>query len=139
MNFLKILIPSWRFFDQPGTRFILEIRVKASAKAPWGEWEKAFLTIPSRKWFHLFLNPSGNLYLARVSAVDRLALEAQETKAAEHELLEKSASYQIVKSLATQSLEREKHFFYQFGVRGINPGEVLGEFVLISPEYSRDS
>jgi hypothetical protein len=93
---LPLLIPSWRFFDLPGERYIFSFR-----SAPEGEW-KAAIAEPQRRWWNLFYNPQGNLALAFHSIVERVVIEVGD--AVNIEAFEASLSYKqllcVVKTAA---------------------------------------
>jgi len=72
---LRVLCPSWRFFENIGVNSRLEVRWR-EAGGSWTEWRDA-LVAPQRSWTALFHNPFGNLHFAKQSAVEHLVSEAE--------------------------------------------------------------
>lgn len=92
LSLWRVLVPSWRFFEQvhPGPRLFCRIAAGNRELSPWIE----LLPAPRRAWSTLILNAQGNLRLACLSALEHLrddldALTPQQDPAA---LL----SYQLV-------------------------------------------
>lgn len=69
MYFLRILLPSWRLFDDTGPIPKLYARTEGSSS-----WLPA-LTPPRWRWYSIFLNPEGNLYHAACNSLERLLHE----------------------------------------------------------------
>jgi hypothetical protein len=67
---VRVLVPSWRFFDTVGEHPQLWARA-VPADAPPGPW-RALLGPPARAWWNVAWHPQGNLSLARHSLLDRL-------------------------------------------------------------------
>ena len=135
LSFLfRPLLPTWRFFEDVGAVPTLHYRSGRTADG-LSTWS-AFSAPPStRSLGSLFLNPQGNIELAKHALVERLAQELSPEVG--HPDVEQNVSYELVKSLA-RSFAGE-HGFYQFK---ISHGS---EDVLVSPVYgssneeSRDS
>jgi hypothetical protein len=124
--FLRPLLPTWRFFEDVGVESILHYRSGRSAE-DLGPWTEYSAESSSRSLGSLFLNPVGNLELAKHALVERLV---QDLPALGDEL-EQSVSYKLVKNLAW-SLTRSSvadEGFYQFKISRDS------EDVLVSPVY----
>ena len=70
LSLVKILIPSWRFFDDTGPIPKLYVRVQQGGQLE-NSWLPA-LTPPKRHWYSLFINPEGNFYHAVCNALEHL-------------------------------------------------------------------
>jgi hypothetical protein len=100
---LRVLFPSWRFFENIGVNSKLQVRWREASGA-WGEWRDG-LRPPPRAWSAVFHNPRGNLHFARQSAVEHLVAEAEQGGA-----LSESVAYTVVARLAQESvLESAMH------------------------------
>lgn len=73
---LRLLFPSWAFFDRAGDPPVLEMRVLASDTPPEG-WQPV-VQAPPRRWWHLLFNPHGTLALAEQTLVERWHAELEE-------------------------------------------------------------
>lgn len=136
MNLIKILIPSWRFFDRAGDISKLYYRLPYNKNS---QWQLCLLPPKIRPW-HLFINPEGNLYLASQSAVDRLLTEMSEDKKGEMtaEFIEHRTSFTIVNNLVkhqlkSQGLEASTRYQFMIEVEPENNSEKYQ--ALISSEY----
>lgn len=120
---LKFFVPSWRFFDRAGPFFFLDVQQVDTAI-----WKAVLLPKPIRFW-NLFFNPRGNLYLAEMSLIERFAIELglpQEPTQSENfrEIL------RIVRHhYAMASAESHLQFRFQIRMRQIPPSEELILFV----------
>ncbi|AZZ36284.1 hypothetical protein CIK05_05595 [Bdellovibrio sp. qaytius] len=86
-SMLRVLLPSWNFFDRAGDQFELQIQKSDS-------WQNFFESAqPPRNFSNLFLNGPYNLRLAYKSNIDRFMSEAQGLTRTEIEALE---SYQFI-------------------------------------------
>jgi hypothetical protein len=95
---LRVLFPSWRFFENIGVNSQLHVRWR-EVDAPWSEWREA-LVAPQRRWTALFHNPDGNLHFAKQSAVEHLVSEAE----LRPDGLSESVPYSIVRRIAEGSV-----------------------------------
>lgn len=68
---LRLLFPSWAFFDRVTEVPLLQARVTAHDGTP-GPWRDV-LRAPPRTWRSVLYHPKGTAHLALQSAVDRLA------------------------------------------------------------------
>ena len=100
-SILRVLVPSWRFFDRTGTRFILRIRNRNN------DWQVA---VPRWKatWYSFIFNPQGNLQLAFLSALERFVGEGQEAKSASE--FEASKTFALVRNIAKRGQTAEFQF-----------------------------
>jgi hypothetical protein len=67
---VRVLVPSWRFFDTVGEHPQLLAR-SVGADGTGGPW-RPVLEPPTRSWWNVAWHPQGNLSLARHSLLDRL-------------------------------------------------------------------
>ena len=69
---LRLLFPSWAFFDRVTEVPLLQARVTAhdGTRGPWRD----VLQVPPRTWRSVLYHPEGTAHLALQSAVDRLAV-----------------------------------------------------------------
>lgn len=71
---LRLLFPSWAFFDTVGDVPVLEACLSGTThSATW----RAVLEAPARSLTALLYNPEGTVHLALQGAVDRLAVECE--------------------------------------------------------------
>lgn len=132
MILLRILIPSWRFFDRLGRVPELLYRVKNNGE--WGNWGTCFER-PQRKLWHLFSNPHGNMYLAYRSLVDRLIDDSQKTQD-----LEKEISFQLIKNLVHQTILKNKtskttHYAFKIKVTYFDTTPSTSTDIFVTHEY----
>lgn len=71
---LRLLFPSWAFFDTVTEVPVLEARLGNGRRA--GMW-RSVLQAPARSSLALVYNPEGTAHLALQGAVDRLAAECE--------------------------------------------------------------
>jgi hypothetical protein len=93
----RLLLPSWRFFDDATTGIVLKVRVTTvgGVSAQWLE----LLSPPVRRPWHLIWNPAGNRTLAAYSLVERYLQDSVE------EGLGSETSYELVRALVRTELE----------------------------------
>lgn len=96
---LRLLFPSWKFFDRPGHLIRLDYRLQHADSAITSNWQPV-LQSQKRTWTCLFLNPQGNLHLACQSLVEQLVTQIQNTPENQLDSIFESTSYQLVKNLA---------------------------------------
>jgi hypothetical protein len=95
---LRVLFPSWRFFENIGVTSWLQVRSRTS-EGEWAEWQNA-LTPPRRSWTAIFHNPEGNLSFARQSAVEHLVAEAE----ARPDSVAATVAFAVVRRIAEESV-----------------------------------
>ena len=97
---LRVLFPSWNFFDRKGEQFELQFQNMSDKSALW---QMFFISASPRNFLNLFFNAPYNLQLAYKSNVDRFMAEAQGLTRAQIENLE---SYKFIERMI--SFERIK-------------------------------
>jgi hypothetical protein len=120
LSFLfRPLLPTWRFFEDVGAVSVLHYR-SGRTSGSLGAWNTFSAPASTRSLGSLFLNPQGNLELAKHALVERLAQELGPD-------VEQNVSYKLVKNLVRSLLVEGA--FYQFK---ISHGS---EETLVSPVY----
>ncbi len=127
---LRVLFPSWRFFETIGVVPRLEVRTRGP-DGEWQAWQRA-LRPPRRDWSTVVFNPAGNLHFARQSAVEHLVSEA-EAHEGPPEWLTSSSSYRIVQTLAKEAASGSEWF--QFKIVQVDTDGTQEDF-LVSAEMS---
>ncbi len=129
---LRVLFPSWRFFEEVGSTLSLEYRFQA-ADSGLSEWTEA-LTRPATRWHSFLFNPDGNLFLAEQSLLQRLEEEIGASDPAHSEALEQTTSFQLVKRLVHFQLRERGTAFnrFQFRIGRSSAHEALEYFVVTS-------
>lgn len=92
---LRVVLPSWRFFEDIELGPQLWVRVR-SGETSWGEWQLAILP-PQRTASALLLNAAGNHALAQQSVVEQLWSELD---GVEETAAPRLVSYQLVQLIA---------------------------------------
>ena len=97
---LRVLLPSWRFFDAIASMPRVLVR---SGPAPdsLGEWRQ-LLAPPQRSWANLVWHPAGNLSLAQHSLLERLLTDIAEL--ADGAEPADTVSYQLARNLVRAGL-----------------------------------
>ncbi|MFN8573968.1 MAG: hypothetical protein U0132_18060 [Gemmatimonadaceae bacterium] len=135
---LRVLVPSWRFFDAVGSSPLLLARTGPTPDT-LGAWQ-IVIQPPPRAFWHLVWNPQGNLSLAYHTAVERLASEVDLAPTARD--LTNSVSYQLVLNLvettlrSTAGAQREHAVQFKLVERGID-GAAAEIAVMISDVHTR--
>lgn len=101
-SLLRVLVPSWRFFDDIAPTPLLLARVRLPDQEP-GAWREV-IQVPPRTPGTLFWNPEGNLSLAAHSLLDRLQMDLAELDAAGAPPAQELTSYKLVLNLVQSSL-----------------------------------
>lgn len=109
VSLVRVLVPSWRFFDDLQVTPTLLVRVARDGEA-FGEWAPV-LSPPRRSILHLVWNPEGNLLLAQQSLLERLLMDVGEWDERGATGPETLVSYQLVLNLVRAALAAD-------GVRG---------------------
>jgi len=99
---VRVLIPSWRFFDDISESPLLLARV-ATLGAPFGPWFPV-LPPPRRALRDLLWNPGGNLALACNALVDHLVSDLADFDESGAIRAEELVSYQLVLNLVRSTL-----------------------------------
>ncbi|NDD93292.1 hypothetical protein EBZ37_14580 [bacterium] len=98
---LRVLFPSWRFFESIGVVSKLYVRV-VDGEGGYQNWVPA-LKAPRVSWPNLFFNPRGNLYFAKQSAVEHLVSEIEDGQESGSPI-ENSLAYALVREIACDSV-----------------------------------
>jgi hypothetical protein len=94
---LRVLLPSWRFFDDVQDTPMLLVRV-AAPERPFGAW-RPLLVPQARRLSHLLWNPDGNLRLAQHALLERLLADLADWDEGRDPPPESLVSYQLVQHL----------------------------------------
>ena len=142
ISLVRVLLPSWRFFDDLQVTPTLLVRV-AGDIGDLGEWV-AVLTPPARSALQLVWNPEGNLRLAQHAVLERLLMDVSD-RDADATNIEALVSYELVLNLARCSVEHDQRFAgarrFQFKLVEQRPqigdgAGLAGDDLLISREYA---
>lgn len=119
---LRVLFPSWRFFEELGEVPALQVRVGASPEA-LGPWRAALPPVPRRPWA-LLENADANLALAAGSLLQHLAADLGELPDDAPGGIAGLVSYQLTDHLAASQVARldAAARAYQFRVVAYAPG-----------------
>ncbi len=125
--FMRLLIPSWRFFDITGTIPGLYVRVLGSKDFP-DQWID-ILHPPDLHWHSLLFNPLGNLHHTLCNTLDNLIQHPEDQYSIE--VIDQYVRYYLVAKLQCQGGN-----LYQFKVTGSNfdADQRNEEDLIISPE-----
>lgn len=137
VSLLRVLVPSWRFFDDLQVTPTLLVRVARDGGA-FGEW-RAVLSPPRRSIVHLVWNPAGNLLLAQQSLLERLLMDVGEWDERGAAGLETLVSYELVLNLvrATLAADGVQHATCQFKlVESAGEDGRVGSDLVISREHA---
>jgi hypothetical protein len=104
ISHLRVLLPSWRFFDGLGTAPELLMRVGPSVSS-FGPWQFV-ITVPPRRWRTLVWNPEGQLALASHALLERLQHELEEQPGTPPATL---VAYQLVLNLVLSDVPAAAH------------------------------
>ena len=111
---LRVLFPSWKFFDRVEESFQLHYRFGADAES-MDEWIP-FSFLHERSWISLFYNPEGNLKHILATELERFLKEVQETPSENPEKIQSGISYRLLCDWIEYLLPRDFHGFYQFKI-----------------------
>lgn len=118
LNLLRVLFPSWRFFDtiQPIPKIHYRLSEEGSTFSEW-------LPLPNsrspRNLKHLFHNPDENLAIAVQTQIEQLLNDIADSVSAESREIESLSSYKIVSAyVRTQILKHHPIGYraYQFRI-----------------------
>ena len=140
VGFVRVLFPSWRFFDDVQATPALLVRVIEGDGPPAG-WQP-ILSPPTRSWPRaLFWNPAGNLQLAEHGLLERLMGDVAEWDAASDAGPESLVSYELVVNLVRTKLASRPasrsatHFQFKLVEAPNAPGDAYVD-LLISREHT---
>lgn len=102
LRLLRVLFPSWRFFEQVSELPVLELRwgEAADALCPW----QPALRRPRFSCGAFVLNPAGNLFLAEQSLLEQLQNDLGDVSPGAESEFEQSVSFRLCRSLAEHRL-----------------------------------
>ena len=132
MSLLRVLIPSWKFFDELGSSVELRYRTTRTLDS-WDLWQESPRIRPvskqplnTRPWWRLFLNAPENLKLAEMSLLERLAFDLSSMPDPDLSGLKSTLSYQLVESwirfqLSSASAGAVRYFQFELIIRGPSP------------------
>ncbi|MEP7380176.1 MAG: hypothetical protein ABI910_00745 [Gemmatimonadota bacterium] len=105
LEIVRVLFPSWRFFDDVQTSPALLVRVAPGGEA-FGAWR--MLLVPThRSWTTIVWNPAGNLRLAEHALLDRLLADVAEWEDTTVPGPESFVSYELVLNLVRGTLSAD--------------------------------
>jgi hypothetical protein len=116
MSLLRVLIPSWKFFETPGQCSKLRYR-QARPDGSLSTWQEIQPPQPIRNPFSLFLNAEENLWLAKSSLLDQLVFEFFEKSLPDLASLKDEASYKLVENWVRSELKPQSSGTFQFEIR----------------------
>ena len=114
-SLFRILIPSWRFFEDAGD--VPEVFYQVIEATHTSEWQ-ALLARPRMTLTNLFLNSRTHIYLAAYGSVERLILEINEAKTPFD--CTQSAAYKILEHLVREKvtlIPHSKDFQFRFKIQ----------------------
>ncbi len=121
LSLFRVLIPSWKFFDDFGQGFQPQFRFGQNSQN-LGEWQP-FLASEPRRLHHLFLNARGNERLLTASTFERLISESQDYLDTPNAFLN-TATYKIGERLVREQIPQTASHF-QFRIVGMNSEDVF--------------
>lgn len=131
---VRVLFPSWRFFDDVQVAPLLLVRV-AQGDAPFGTWQR-LLVPPPRPWPRSLLwNPDGNLHLAEHVLLERLLTEVADLDESRSESVDELVAYELVVNLVRAKVAAERRPAQRFQFKLVED-EAVGSDLLISREHS---
>lgn len=114
---LRALIPSWKFFGETGHIPRLRFRYGPD-QDHLGDWKEPQAPSAKRSLASLFLNGNENLWLAKLSLLDRLSVEFFEKSALNLGELQKEISYRLVENWVRMEISNQPSAtFFQFEIR----------------------
>lgn len=142
-RFLRILFPSWRFFESLTPIPKVYYRVKEDSPN-YGQWTPLIKPEVKRRWFNLFHNPSENLYLTYQVQIEQLLNDLSVLSEQDQTPPEKLVTYRIVKAyIESQILRLSPHpiqsYQFKIGVLEFTPANAEApqwSEIIISPELS---
>lgn len=133
MSFFRVFLPSWRFFDRLGR--VPEVFFRGKSLDSESKKWKPLLVKPRRKFYNLFFNPRGNLYLAQMTLIEKVLDDSQNRS----QNLETTVSFKLLKNLVCEKVIEDslEHTHYDFKIIAKEFGNSNQEIeVFVTPEYS---
>lgn len=118
LHLVRVIFPSWNFFDQLGYSFKLYFRTQ-----PNQHWEYVDLSC-QMKPVSFFFNPKANYLLAQVSVIEHFAQEVQSLKA---DQIQNSTLYKMIRSMVLDYLQHQKIDFNkaQFKIETVDQNQPI--------------
>ncbi len=117
-DFFRVLIPSWRFFDQ--TSAVPKLYARVTHRGQIGSSWLPVLAPPQLKWYSLFLNPEGNLYHANCNLLDHLLQSPEDAEA-------RRILHRVVRHFLLQARGVERPASYEFQLKADDETILAGE------------
>ncbi len=116
LHLVRVIFPSWNFFDQTGYSFKLYFRNQHDQR-----WESLDLSC-QLKPVSLFFNSEANYLLAQVGVIEHFTQEVQSLRA---DQIEKSTLYKMICSMIFAHLQNQKIDFKktQFKIEAIDQNQ----------------
>lgn len=135
-SLFRVLLPSWRFFEDLGPVPKLYCRVR-SPQSEFSSWS-LLLEPKARHFSQIFFNPSGNLRLACHSLVEQTFLDINDQSAESADHFSETVSYQLLQNLVEFQILKGRQYpdkvLYQFQIQVTLPnGETYQ--ALLSEEH----
>lgn len=131
LNFFKPIFPSWKFFDESVDTPLLYYRtINGQEVSGW------IICVPHapKKWFHIFINPTGNFYLAYHSHIQQLLGELDACNDDQITAFHKSVSYKMTENFVRFELQRKNYIGnFQFKISDQQ------DDILLSPDLTMTS
>jgi hypothetical protein len=120
MSLLRVLIPSWKFFDSPGSLTRLEFQTSPDGKT-WSSWTSPKAPAVSRGVLQLFLNPWENAWLAQTALVEKLCAEFFDLNLKSLSEMKSLDSYRLVVYWVRTEIQKlshqEKYFHFKIEIQ----------------------
>ena len=130
--FLKLLFPSWRFFDDYSQKNLVEYQFyvkNSNALDINSQWTELW---PQKRQFKLFLNTNANLYHAFHNLIDQTILELT------HTIPESSFTLKLLHRAVEWELKNkfQKHstFYFQWRIMNYQFADNNSQIIYLSPE-----
>lgn len=133
---LRVLFPSWKFFEEVGSALSLEYRIHGP-NGEVGEWTET-LHRPAPHCYSFLFNPEGNLFLAAQSLLQRLEEEIGSSDPQAGGAIEHTTSFQLVKRLVSFQIRERTGECSRFQFRiGRTEARQPREYFVITSLYER--
>jgi hypothetical protein len=120
-DWLRFLVPVWRFFEAPTATPELQFRLCPSC-APPGPWLPALTSLPPQTMRVLF-NPQGNLVLAQYAMLDQLVRRLEDASPVAMDQVKQWYPWLVLQRIVEAQLVRESCKEYQIRVLRGSGGE----------------
>lgn len=134
MNFLRIFVPSWRFFDR--LRRVPEVFFRGKSLDSESKKWQPLLVKPKRKFYNILFNPTGNLYLAYMSLIEKVLDDSQ----SQSKKFEDTVSFKLLKNLVREKVVESStdytHYDFKIIIKEFDDSQMKETEVFVTPEYS---